>query len=292
MVLEHIFPEEWLEKRGVYAFLLGVGYSILGILFASILFPADPALVAVAFISLLLLPELYKLFSIEERMEDRELKFTIKELYLDNKLFVKTYLMLFLGILLVFSSATMFLSTFQTNNLFREQLEMREIGSPGVVVKGPLTFSTDLFVSIFRNNFMVLFFCFLLSFLTGDGAIFLIVWNASVWGTIFGITAKNAAISSGANPLFYFAIIMIIVLPHLVLEALSYIMAATSGGVISKDVLLEKFDSDRFKEVFVYNFWLFIFAIGVLVIGALVETYVLDNIYVYAEIISKSMMIV
>ena len=65
MVLEHIFPEDWLEQKGIYAFLLGLGYSIVGIVIASILFPGDPALVAVALTSMLLLPELYKIFSIE-----------------------------------------------------------------------------------------------------------------------------------------------------------------------------------------------------------------------------------
>ena len=62
MVLEHIFPEDWLEQKGRYAFLLGAGYSIIALLIAPILFPGDPALVAVALTSMLLLPELYKIF--------------------------------------------------------------------------------------------------------------------------------------------------------------------------------------------------------------------------------------
>ena len=32
MVLEHLFPEDWLKKKSRYAFLLGIGYSILGII--------------------------------------------------------------------------------------------------------------------------------------------------------------------------------------------------------------------------------------------------------------------
>ena len=290
MVLEHLFPEKWLEEKGLYAFLLGTGYSIIGILFASILFPSDPALVSVAFISLLILPELYKLFSIEERIEDKEKKFTIKKLFKDNKDFIKTYLLLFLGILLIYSLATMFLPAFQANNLFREQLEMRGASGEAISIGGFAMFETGLFWDIFKNNFMVLFFIFLLSFLTGDGAIFLITWNASVWGTIFGVTARNAAVFEGISPLYYFGIIMLVVLPHLILEALAYIMGAISGGVISKDVLLEKFDSKRFKEVFTYNFWLFVIAVLVLILGGIVETFVLDNVTIYADIIQKSYM--
>ena len=72
MVLEHLFPENWLEKKARYAFLLGICYSVVGILFAKLLFPEDPALVSVAFTSLLLLPELYKMFAIEEQKEKKE----------------------------------------------------------------------------------------------------------------------------------------------------------------------------------------------------------------------------
>ena len=105
MVLEHIFPEDWLENRGRYAFILGVIYSVVGILLSSILFPGDPALVAVAFTSLLLLPELYKIFSIEERRESVEKKVTLRALWRDDIDIVRIYIFLFLGILLVYSIA-------------------------------------------------------------------------------------------------------------------------------------------------------------------------------------------
>ncbi|HLC70756.1 MAG TPA: hypothetical protein VJI32_02050, partial [Candidatus Nanoarchaeia archaeon] len=74
MVLEHIFPEDWLEHKGRYAFILGVVYSIIALLIATVLFPGDPALVAVAFTSMLLLPEMYKIFAIEERQQSMEQK--------------------------------------------------------------------------------------------------------------------------------------------------------------------------------------------------------------------------
>ena len=35
MVLEHLFPEDWLEKRVGYAFIIAVVYSILGIALTS-----------------------------------------------------------------------------------------------------------------------------------------------------------------------------------------------------------------------------------------------------------------
>jgi|SRR3989344_2595545 len=288
MVLEHIFPEDWLESKGRYAFLLGLGYSVVGVLLASILFPGDPALVAVAFTSMLLLPELYKIFSIEERQLSLERKVSFRSLWRDDINLVRVYVFLFLGIILVYSIGTIILPDFQTNSLFREQLEIRfGQGFSGQAVSGEL-FSSGLFYDLLSNNFLVMLAIFIMALLTGDGAIFLITWNASVWGAIFGITAKNAAIFSGRHPLLLFALIMLIVLPHMIIEATCYFLSAISGSVISKDVLLEKFASERFLEVFGFNLYLFLFALGFLVLGALVETFVLQNVSIYQEIIQMS----
>ncbi len=288
MVLEHIFPEDWLENKGRYAFILGVAYSIVGILLSSFLFPGDPALVAVGFTALLLLPELYKIFSIEERQESLEQQVSLRNLWKDDADVVRIYIFLFLGILLVYSVATIMLPGLDANTLFREQLEIRfGQGFAGSATGG--IFGSGLFFDLLKNNFLVLIACFIMALLTGDGAIFLITWNASVWGTIFGLTAKNASLISGDHPFYLFGIIMLIVFPHMMIEAISYFLAAISGSVISKDVLLEQFASSRFMEVFGFNLYLFLFALIFLVIGAGVETFVLENVGLYQEIIQMSL---
>lgn len=288
MVLEHIFPEDWLEQKGRYAFILGVVYSVVGILLASILFPGDPALVAIAFTSMLLLPEMYKLFSIEERKERIEQNVSLRALWYDDIELVRIYVFLFLGILLVYSVGAIMLPEFQTNSLFREQLEIR-FGQGFTDAVAGEAFSTGLFVDLLKNNFLVLLACFILALLAGDGAIFLIVWNASVWGAIFGITARNAAIFSGKHAFLLFGMIMAIVFIHMILEALAYILAAIAGSVISKDVLLEQFASDRFMEVFSFNAYIIFFALVALLLGAGVETLVLNNVTQYQEIIQMSL---
>ncbi len=287
MVLEHIFPEDWLEKKGRYAFLLGIIYSVVGVLLASILFPGDPALVGVAFTSLLLLPELYKIFSIEERKESLETHITMRALWRDDIDIIRIYVFLFLGIILVYSLGTILMPSLETNNLFREQLEIRF----GQGFAGNAFLSTGLFYDLLSNNFMVMLACFIMALLTGDGAIFLITWNASVWGTIFGITAKNAASFSGENAFIVFGTIMLVVFPHMMIEGMSYFLAAISGSVISKDVILEKFASDRFFEVFGFNLYLLLFGLIFLVLGAFVEQWVLVNVDIYQEIIKQSMQI-
>ena len=165
MVLEHIFPEDWLERKGMYAFILGIVYSIIGIIVASLIFPGDPALVAVAFTSMLLLPELYKIFSIEERKEGMEKNISFGIVWRDDLEIVRVYIYLFLGILLVYSIATIALSSLQTNTLFREQLEIRfGQGFSGNAISGQAVASGSLFFSLLQNNFLVLMAFFLLSF--------------------------------------------------------------------------------------------------------------------------------
>ena len=85
-----------------------------------------------------------------------------------------------------------------------------------------------------------------------------------------------------------FLFVILVVLPHVILEGGAYILGAISGGVISKDVLLEKVDSRRFNRVFFYNLRLFLIGLGVLLVGAIVETVVIGNVPLYAEIIVKS----
>ncbi|MBS3127407.1 stage II sporulation protein M [Candidatus Woesearchaeota archaeon] len=290
MVLEHIFPEDWLEQRGIYAFILGVMYSTIGVLLAWVLFRPDPALPALAFTSLLLLPELYKIFSLEERQESQEKAVSMRGLWRTDINVIRMYIFLFLGILLVYAVGTILMPQMQANTLFREQLEIRfGQGFAGEAFFGQ--FEGSLFLELLSNNFLVLLAVFILSLLTGDGAIFLITWNASVWGTIFGVTAKNAALFSGQNPFLVFAMIMLIVFPHMIIEGISYFLAAISGSIISKDVILEKFASERFFEVFGFNLYLLLFALIFLVLGAFVETWVLQNIEIYQEIIQQSLQV-
>ena len=279
MVLEHIFPEDWLEKKPLYAFLLGAAYSLVGILAARLLFPQDPALVAVAFISVLLLPELRKIFDIEERQEGRERSFSWRHLWRDERDVITTYLCLFLGILLVYSIATIFLPAYQVNSLFQQQLAYR----------GPVGMAAGIDQGILLNNLYVLLAVFIFGVLAGDGSVFLITWNASVWGTIFGAFARDAAPVLGSSAISLLAVIFGVVIWHVLLEALAYIMAAISGSVISKDFEAEDFESDRFKQVLSYNLALLAVALGVLLIGVIVETWVLQNASVYTDIIAAGL---
>jgi len=324
MVLEHLFPEDWLERKLRYAFILAVVYSTIAIVVARLLFAANSGIVSVVFVSLLLIPYMDKLLAKDERAELGERSVTFSHFWRDNKRAISVYLVLFFGIYLTYTVYSFLLPQlgFDVGSVFREQLAL-ELNLRGAA------FSGGTFLAIFLNNWWVLLACFVLALIAGDGALFFVAWNASSWGTIFGFRALEAAIHGGAyGALPNLLIILVITLPHVVLEGGAYILAAIAGGVLSDDVISKRsamgkfiyyllsatllfliflylfhavfsplvarlldiggillllyalsyvFDDKRHEEIFRYNYWLFLVAIALFLLGAIVETFVVGN---------------
>ncbi|MEM4337060.1 MAG: stage II sporulation protein M [Candidatus Woesearchaeota archaeon] len=280
MVLEQIYSVGLLKKKPIYTLLLGINYSLIGLGASLIMFPEDPALVAVAITSILFLPSLYKLAIIEEKKERKDKRFSIVRLLILQKQFIKVYLYAFFGVFVVFSFFALILPTLAVNHLFREQMSVFSS-------VGGAFFSNKLFYGILLNNLKILFLCFIVSFILGNGAIFIITWNASVWGTIFGNLAKTAALSVGKSPFIYFILIITSVFPHMFFEISAYILAIISGTLISEGFLRERFGSERFNSVVRDNIFLLFVGLGLLLLGAVIETYAINNIVTYKVIIKQ-----
>ena len=292
MVLEYLYPLKLIEKNPIYAFLLGLCYSIIGIGTALLLFPEDPALVSVAFIAIMFYPTINSLMKQEEKIETKKKDLSPILFFKNHKNIFKVYALAFLGIFLSFALFSMILPSLKTNYIFDNQINVL-YGNTGKATGAAI--NTSLLRDLFSNNLSVLILAFITAFLIGDGAIFLIAWNASVWGTIFGTLAKNAAIKGASvgwavckTPANCFSIIMLIVFLHMIIEAFAYMCSATAGGSISKAILKEKVLSKRFKTLLVNTALLIIFALIILWIGALIETYVLTNSNTYGMIIRQS----
>jgi uncharacterized membrane protein SpoIIM required for sporulation len=344
VVLEYLFPEDWLEKKVGYAFLIAVIYSTLGIVAARLLFGANSGIVSVIFTSLLILPYLQKMFKREEHEEEGEEKVKLQRKsmfsFFRRNQAIRIYAAIFLGIYLTYMFYSFILPQlgFNTFSILKEQLFV----DPALRGRA---FDTGTFFSIISNNWWVLLACFLLAIIVGDGAIFFITWNASSWGALFGYRALAAAVNSGANPLWYLFLVFIITLPHVILEAGGYILAAISGNIISDEIIKKKsdiitfifygiggaalivlfklyfryilnndnnvvfsiiclvlitvmlrviinvFKEPRLKKVFNNNYNLFILAIIIFLLGALIETIVLNNSFILNKIYALSMML-
>jgi uncharacterized membrane protein SpoIIM required for sporulation len=281
-MLEQLYPIKLIQARTIYAFILGIAYSIIGIGIAVLLFPEDPAIVAVAFISLMFYPTIKRLVRLEEIEETKNEKFSIIDFFHDHKYIFKVYILFFLGVLLGFAFFSINLPSLATNHIFNNQLDIL------YGVTGNAILNMGRFVDLFANNIGVLILIFITAFFIGDAGIFLLTWNASVWGTIFGLFAKNYALNVSRNPFYAFLIVLAIVITHTLLEAFAYISSATAGAVMSKGLIAEKMMSQNLNRVVKGTMIALLFAIVVLIIAVLVETYVLTNITIYKEIVRYS----
>lgn len=280
-MLEQIYPIKLIEKNPIYALFLGIAYSVIGIGLAVLLFPEDPAIVAVALISIMFYPTINKLMKQEEQIEGEKKEFNLIVFLRDHKYVFVIYMLIFSGILLTFSYFALLLPSLATNHIFKNQISYM-YGTGGAI------FSSGTFSYLLSNNFIVLLVIFVTALVLGDGGIFLITWNASVWGTVFGNLAKTAAINANENPLVYFLLVIGIVGPHMLLEAFAYVTSAATGGVVSKAILKEKLLSGRFNSIIVNTIISLVFAVVILLIAVAVETYVLGNVSMYQTIIRQS----
>jgi len=280
-MLARIYPHDYVLKRPLMGLLLGFLFSIVGIGITALFFKRDPAIITVAFTSLLLYPTVTTLLDREKKNLEKERR--IEDFFLlgMHRRVLSIYLFIFLGVLLGYAFFSLFLPSLAANTLFESQISVL-YGSVGKAV----AFTPDLFFSLFSHNFQVLLLAFTTALLVGDGAIFLLVWNASVWGTIFGNLANTAANFGALNPAVLFGIILMIVLPHTIIEATSYIMAAMSGGVTSDFILSSK--SKNMEKFILRSLAIFLGAVVVLAVGMFVEQYVLINSDLYRDIIRLS----
>ncbi len=281
-MLEALYKVDLIEKKPYLALILGIAYTVIGTGLAAWLFKSDPAIPSVAIISLLLYPTIKGLINKENALLKKQKKIN-KKAFLKNGKLMLIYLFIFLGVLIGFSLFSVILTPLATNQIFENQINVlySSVGQASVL-------NSSLFSKLFTHNLIVLMLAFITALLVGDGAIFLLVWNASVWGTIFGNLAKSSAIAGSLNPFLVFGIILVIVLPHTLMEALSYITSAISGGVFSKTFISEKNKPKKRMALLKNASMLLITAIVILFIAVFIEQYVLIHSELYREIISLS----
>ncbi|HLC64721.1 MAG TPA: stage II sporulation protein M [Candidatus Nanoarchaeia archaeon] len=259
MVLEQYFKIGWLETKS-HAFYIAIIYTLIGVISARLIFPNDVGLMSLAFISILLIPSLGVLLQLEENIEIRERKFSMKLLFRDHLDIIKVYFFLFFGCLMVFLLISLIFPTALIGDMFFPQFRAANIVGSAV--------SVAAFKDLVVNNSIVFLVAFLLSFIYGSGAILFLVWNASVWGIAFGFTARDIILSGtlvGFNTYFsYF--------PHMIIEGTAYLFAAVVGGVVSKAVLREKLFSRKFNHIVTDALMLLAIGFFLVLLGGIIES--------------------
>ena len=262
MVLEQILNARFVYKKQ-YAFLLGLVYTIIGIVSARLVFAASTGLMSVAFTSILLIPSLAELLRIEAGQALHESKFSIKRLYRDHSDIFMMYVAMFLGIFVAYSISTLLIPEASLSQLFSHQLKAAGL-------RGYATANAQL-MSIIFNNLLIFAVAFVLSFIYGAGAVLFLVWNASVWGVVFSLFVRKAATFAGEDPVVAFAREVVPFIPHMVTEGIAYIGAAIIGGIVSKAMLQQKMFSRKFNLIVKDALFFLVFGIVVVIIAGMIE---------------------
>ena len=268
MVLEQIFKVKWIERKE-HAFFLGFIYCLIGFVSAKLIFPASVGLMSVAFTSILLIPSLAILLKMEENVEIRENKLSLRMLFRDHKDIFKVYIFMFLGIFLAYSLIALFMPEVMIKKLFTTQLTAAGISG--------FAANSSLLYEIILNNLLVFIVAFILSLIYGAGAILFLTWNASVWGVVFAFFVKQSSNGTG-NLISEFITAIIPFLPHMTTEAIAYISAAIAGGVVSKAVIREKIFSKKFHHIITDALILLAMGFILVVIAAIVEVKFLASV--------------
>ncbi len=268
-MLESLLSFEEEERRPWllfgWAFLVCVVATIVALQVA----PGIPA-VSVGFFAVLftIIPAAYlvqQLISSQEAVEEREVAAHLRKgLWDRHGRDIAALLFLFAGLTLAFAVLALLLPQGTFNAQTGKINEIRGSGNflTGLTsaVTGQAAGGLD-FTGIFWNNLQVLAMAFLLALVFGAGAVFIIVWNASVLGVFIGSAAKS---------LWAIPAVSLGFLPHGLPEIAAYLLAGLAGGLLSAAVLRK-----NPREVVEAITWdagrLLVVAIALVFVAALVE---------------------
>ncbi len=191
---------------------------------------------------------------------------------------------LFLGFVIAFSFWNIVL---QNPNLLNFQVETYcRINSPydvnscmsnykitgnALSISAGASTKTARFLSILSNNVYVMIFTLLFSLLFGAGAIFVLIWNASVIAAAIGIFTSNTLNGIPLGLARY----MIHGLP----EITSYFITALAGGILGVGILRHGLKSKKFLRVFENVVVMVFLAILILLIAAAMEVFLTPMLF-------------
>lgn len=268
MVLEGLLNPSKATGKPWEMFFIGFLYSLVGIALGYWVFRAYVSLVMVTFTTIAAIPFIYSAVQSEEEKSGFLKSFALIK---EHSKLVSVFIFLFLGFVTAFVLAFVFLPEAVVGEIFQSQIQAIAAvnGTPTGNFAGVWTY----FSAVVFSNLRVLFFCLVFSLLYGAGAIYILSWNASVMGTAIGDAIrvgllKNAgAFSTVSSSLLGYLI-------HGLPEMAAFFTGGLAGGIASMAMLREGFKSEAFAKAGKDALNLTGFALIMLLLAALIETYI------------------
>jgi len=246
-------------------------------------FPKSASILSIAFVTIALVPLFHSIFKHEEEKEAERPRFCA--LFLARHFnVVKVYAFFFLGMIVTYAFWYSIVPIETRGLMFAEQEatlgsidNLRETltGNFSLPAGGCGSEAFCWFSVIVSNNvFNVLFPALILSFIYGAGAVFLIGWNASILGVLIGKDLVFYAASHGGITALFVAVNRFLSLfPHGIFESMGYFVGAIAGGIIGAAATKKRHLRGEVGTITKDVIVMLLYAISLMVIGALIEAY-------------------
>lgn len=280
MVLESLITARLAKKNPAFTFLYSFIYMNIAFVIAWLVFPADPSWPAIFLMTMMFVPFLVNLLKGAELYAETEIQ--VKQIFMmkkHKKLFL-IFFYLFMGAL----TATTLWASLSPSSVYSKLFErqIRTIQSiSSSFLKARVT-GANGFTAIVVNNFKVLVFVLLFSFLFGAGAIYILSWNASVVGVAIGNLIREyfSAFAQGSWKSYLHVVPLSFAryMTHGVIEVAAYFLAAIAGGIISAAVIRKSLADEEFFGILRSSFDLILTASILLILAGIVEVTVSPHI--------------
>lgn len=263
-MLDLLFNPQRAERHPIEIFVIAVFYSSLSVILGLWMFKESTSLAIIFLTTMSCIYVVQGAIKMEEKKEKNwnDEKWLLKE----HKSVAVLILALFVGFTFSASLWTFFLpqdisqTVFQLQGSSVEQIKL---------ITGKAIDTTATFTNIFNNNIKIILISLIFAFFYGAGAIYIIIWNASVMGFVIGSIAKET-FGLVALPIVFTKYFL-----HGIPEILAYILASIAGGILYFAFIKgDLTDKNRLKRIILDTSSLLLIAILLLLFSALLEVYV------------------
>jgi uncharacterized membrane protein SpoIIM required for sporulation len=285
MVLESLITPFRAEQKPSLLFLIGLAFCSVAIFLSLWIFKSQASMIMVFLTTMAGLPLVFSLVQTEEEKDltGMEESWLMKE----HAKALKAFIYLFLGATVAFAFWYVALSSSTTSVLFETQTDTINAINGRMTAYVPLDVSMQFFMKIFLNNIKVLIFCILFSFLYGAGALFILMWNASVIGAAIGnfirVEMFAAADLIGFHQVAsYMQIISLGLLRyslHGIPEIMAYFVGGLAGGIISIAMIRHDFGTKKFEQVVMDSADLVILSVAITFVAAILEVFITPLVF-------------
>jgi len=279
-MIEMLVKPKRSERRPWELFFVGLFWASVALLLVTFVFGKDSilregsGLLVVTFTVIACMPYMYYLIKLEEG-KDIEISNSGK-LIKEHSKALYALMWMFFGFVVAFSFWYIVLPNYTPHNFNFQVRTFCAINNPtnfdecvsqhGIAsVTGSAT-KSNLIMNIFANNIYVLIFTILFSLAFGAGAIFILVWNASVIAAAIGIFTKSNLINLPMGLARYMI--------HGIPEIGAYFIGALAGGIVSVAVIRKDLHGERMWKILQDSLILVIIAIIILFLAALLEVFI------------------